>query len=87
MLLGQLHVDWKLVEGHLVRSFAFPDFKSALELVNRVGAVAEAEGHHPNVSLGWGRVELEFWTHDAGGLTRADFVLAAKCDRLREGAR
>lgn len=74
---------WAVVNNHhLSKNVTFPDFKSALAYVDRVGALAEAEGHHPDVHLAWGRVRLEVWTHKIGGLTEADFVLAAKIDRL-----
>jgi 4a-hydroxytetrahydrobiopterin dehydratase len=74
---------WRIVdEHHLVRSYKFPDFKSALEFVNRVGALAEEQGHHPDILLGWGRVEITTWTHAVDGLTESDLILAAKIDRL-----
>ncbi|MCK6480893.1 MAG: 4a-hydroxytetrahydrobiopterin dehydratase [Planctomycetes bacterium] len=74
---------WTLEEGRrLRREFRFPDFARALGFVDRVGALAEAEGHHPDLHLGWGRVGVVLWTHAAGGLTEADFILAAKIDRL-----
>lgn len=74
--------DWQVVdEHHLLRAFTFPDFKSALEFVNRAGAVAEREGHHPDLHLSWGRVEVQIWTHAIGGLSENDFILAAKIDR------
>lgn len=75
--------NWKIAEGKkLARVFGFPDFQKGLDFVNRVGAIAEEQGHHPDVHLSWGRVEIETWTHDAGGLTEQDFVLAGKIDRL-----
>ncbi|MCC6862064.1 MAG: 4a-hydroxytetrahydrobiopterin dehydratase [Bryobacterales bacterium] len=74
--------DWDVVdEHHLLRTFQFPDFKSALAFVNRAGAVAEAEGHHPDLLLSWGRVEARIYTHSVNGLTESDFILAAKLDR------
>jgi 4a-hydroxytetrahydrobiopterin dehydratase len=74
---------WKMVdEHHLVRAYRFPDFKSALAFVNRVGEVAEEQGHHPDILLGWGKVEVTTWTHAVDGLTESDFILAAKIDRL-----
>lgn len=74
---------WRVVDGHhLVRSFQFPDFKTALDFVNRVGAVAEEEGHHPDLLLAWGKVDIKTWTHKIDGLTESDFILAAKIDRL-----
>jgi 4a-hydroxytetrahydrobiopterin dehydratase len=75
--------DWKIVAGKkLARVWTFPDFQKGLDFVNRVGAIAEEQGHHPDVHLSWGRVEIETWTHDAGGLTEQDFLLASKIDRL-----
>jgi 4a-hydroxytetrahydrobiopterin dehydratase len=75
--------DWKIVEEHHVaKSFLFPDFKAGLDFVNSVGAVAEAEGHHPDLCLGWGKVDVQIYTHKIRGLTESDFVLAAKVDQL-----
>ncbi len=74
---------WNIAhEHHLVRSYKFPDFKSALAFVNRVGALAEEQGHHPDILLGWGKVVITTWTHAVDGLTESDFILAAKIDRL-----
>lgn len=82
-LLEQLGGGWQIVDGHhLTKTYRFSDFREALAFTNRVGEVAEAEGHHPDIQLGWGRVGLEIWTHDVGGLSENDFVLAAKADRL-----
>jgi 4a-hydroxytetrahydrobiopterin dehydratase len=76
--------DWEVIgEHHLKRMFAFPDFVSALAFVNRVGEVAEHEGHHPDIYLTWGKVEITIWTHKVDGLTESDFILAAKIDRLK----
>jgi 4a-hydroxytetrahydrobiopterin dehydratase len=75
--------QWKIVdEHHLVRVFKFPDFKTALVFVNRVGEIAEEQGHHPDILLGWGKVEITTWTHAVNGLTESDFILAAKIDQL-----
>ena len=74
---------WEPVEEHhLRRTFRFPDFVGALAFVNRVGALAEAEQHHPNITLTWGRVTIDIWTHKVDGLTESDFILAAKIDAL-----
>jgi 4a-hydroxytetrahydrobiopterin dehydratase len=82
-LEAQLGSAWRVVEEHhLERELTFPDFATALAFVNRVGALAEEEGHHPDLLLAWGRVGITLYTHKAGGLTRSDFVLAAKIDRL-----
>jgi len=69
-------------DHHLFRVYRFPDFKKALDFVNRVGAVAEEQGHHPDLLLTWGKVEITIYTHSIDGLTESDFVLAAKIDRL-----
>jgi 4a-hydroxytetrahydrobiopterin dehydratase len=66
----------------LEKTYLFKNFAEALAFVNRVGALAEEQGHHPDVYLAWGRVRLEIWTHKIKGLTESDFVFAAKCDRL-----
>ena len=76
---------WKVVdEHHLVRAYKFPDFRSALAFVNKVGEIAEEQGHHPDIVLGWGKVEITTWTHAVDGLTESDFILAAKIDRLQK---
>ena len=73
---------WNVVDGHhLTRSYTFPDFKTALDFVNRVGAIAEQEGHHPDLLLSWGKVEVKTWTHKIDGLTDSDFILASKIER------
>lgn len=75
--------EWEVVENHhLATAFRFPDFKTALEFVNRVGEIAEEQGHHPDISLSWGRVEITLWTHKIDGLSESDFILAAKINQL-----
>ena len=71
---------WLVRGDRLSKTFLFPDFKSALDFVNRAGAVAEEQGHHPDIHLAWGRADIETWTHDADGITESDFLLAAKID-------
>jgi 4a-hydroxytetrahydrobiopterin dehydratase len=74
---------WKTVnEHHLEKTYTFPDFAKALAFVNRVGAMAEEQGHHPDIFLAWGKVGITTWTHKIDGLTESDFILAAKCDQL-----
>lgn len=74
---------WKAVnDHHLTKSFAFSDFKQALAFVNKVGAIAEEQGHHPDIFLTWGKAEVTTWTHKIDGLTESDFILAAKIDQL-----
>ncbi len=74
---------WKIVqEHHLEKSFLFPDFAAALAFVMRVGGLAEQEGHHPNICLAWGQVDVTIYTHKIDGLSENDFILAAKIDEL-----
>jgi 4a-hydroxytetrahydrobiopterin dehydratase len=65
------------------KEYRFADFRQALAFVNRVGEIAEAEGHHPDLELGWGRVKITLWTHSIGGISESDLILAAKADRAR----
>jgi 4a-hydroxytetrahydrobiopterin dehydratase len=75
--------DWVVVNGHhLRRELRFPDFRSALQCVDAIGAEAERQGHHPDLELAWGRVAVTLWTHAIDGLAEADFILAARIDRL-----
>ncbi len=74
---------WEIIdERQLKKAYAFKDFREALDFVNRIGSVAEAEGHHPDILFGWGQAEITIWTHDIGGLSENDFILAAKIDAL-----
>jgi 4a-hydroxytetrahydrobiopterin dehydratase len=82
----QLVPQWKATnEHHISRAFVFPDFKQALDFVNRVGDVAERQGHHPDILLAWGKAEITLWTHKIDGLTQSDFIMAAKIDQLYPG--
>jgi len=75
---------WEVVsDHHLKKAFSFPDFQRALDFVNRVGAIAEEQGHHPDIFLAWGKAEITIWTHAIDGLTESDFILAAKIERLK----
>ncbi len=75
--------EWQVVkEHHLQRTYRFKDFAEALHFVNRVGELAEQQGHHPDICFGWGKAEITIWTHKIDGLTESDFVLAAKIDKL-----
>lgn len=81
-LLEQLD-GWEAVEEHhLKKGYKFGNFDEALKFVNRVGMVAEEEGHHPDISFGWGYAEIEIYTHAVDGLTESDFILAAKIDAM-----
>jgi 4a-hydroxytetrahydrobiopterin dehydratase len=78
----QLGGNWKVVDGsRLEKSYTFKDFAGALAFTNRVGAIAESEGHHPEITLGWGKVTIALWTHIINGLSEADFIIAAKADQ------
>ena len=80
-LLAQVK-DWSVVDNHHIeKEFKFKDFKTALDFVNKVGTIAEDQGHHPDISLAWGKVGVQIWTHKINGLTESDFILAAKIDR------
>jgi 4a-hydroxytetrahydrobiopterin dehydratase len=81
-LLPQL-AGWQVVdEHHLQKLYRFKDFRESLEFVNRVGNLAERQGHHPDICFGWGTAEVTIWTHKIDGLSESDFVLAAKIDKL-----
>ncbi|MCA8969165.1 MAG: 4a-hydroxytetrahydrobiopterin dehydratase [Planctomycetes bacterium] len=87
-LLDDLGHEWTIQEPassddphKLEKTFRFDDFVTALAFVNRVGELAEAQGHHPDLYLAWGRVTVWIWTHKIRGLTESDFVLAAKIER------
>ena len=74
---------WEVVnEHHLRRSFQFANFLQSQEFVNRVGDLAEEQGHHPDICFGWGKAEITIWTHKIDGLTESDFILAAKIGQL-----
>lgn len=82
-LLGQLESGWELIqEHHIEKQYKFKDFKEALDFVNKIGALAEEQGHHPDIFLAWGKVKLQLWTHKIKGLHESDFVFAAKADCL-----
>jgi 4a-hydroxytetrahydrobiopterin dehydratase len=75
--------QWTVVNGHhLTRAFKLPDFVQALAFVNKVGVIAEEQGHHPDILLTWGKAEVTMWTHKIDGLTESDFIFAAKIDKL-----
>jgi len=87
--IAQYHplvAEWQIVERdgikRLRRVFKVKDFAAALAFTNAVGAIAEAEGHHPAILTEWGRVTVEWWTHKIKGLHRNDFIMAAKTDDL-----
>ena len=82
-LTAQLGGGWRVVTGHhLEKEYRFKDFREALAFTNKVGELAEAQGHHPDIYLAWGKVRLTIWTHKIDGLTESDFVFAAKADQF-----
>ena len=79
----ELDGGWRVAgEHHLEKEYKFKNFREALEFTNRVGELAEAQGHHPDIYLAWGKVKLTIWTHKIDGLTESDFIFAAKADKL-----
>lgn len=88
-LLAQIP-EWEIIERagikQLRRVFKFKNFAQTLKFTNKVGELAEAEGHHPAILTEWGKVTVTWWTHDIGGLHRNDFVMAAKTDRTYQNS-
>ena len=81
-LLEQVN-GWEVVNAHhLKKNYRFDDFKESLSFVNRIGELAEDQGHHPDICFGWGQAEITIWTHKIDGLTESDFILAAKIDEI-----
>ena len=82
-LYNKLSQDWIIVENHrLEKTYRFADFAQALAFTNKVGALAEQEGHHPDIHLSYGKVVIQLYTHKIQSLSENDFILAAKCDEL-----
>ncbi len=81
--IGELKT-WAAEDDKLKKRFAFPNFAEALSFINSVGAIAEERDHHPDIHFGWGYAEFSITTHDAGGLTENDFVLAQKIDEISQ---
>jgi 4a-hydroxytetrahydrobiopterin dehydratase len=95
-LLAQLGAGWRVVERSdakrgsvkiLTATYKFENFAEAMRAAQRIGDMAEEQQHHPDLHVAWGRLTVEVWTHKIGGLTESDFIFAAKCDALVEGAR
>ena len=79
----ELSQGWNVIEEHqLEKSFTFSDFRQALDFTNKVGELAEVQGHHPDIYLAWGKVKITLWTHKIDGLTQSDFIFAAKVDAM-----
>ena len=80
---NQLNGGWHVInEHHLEKEYKFKNFREALDFTNKVGELAESQGHHPDIYLAWGQVKLTIWTHKIDGLTESDFVMAAKAHKL-----
>jgi 4a-hydroxytetrahydrobiopterin dehydratase len=84
-LAAAVSSDWQVADGELRREFSFRTFNAAFGLATRVALLAEAEGHHPDMEVGWGRLVVRLSTHSVGGLSRNDFIIAARIDRLGAG--
>lgn len=83
--LKKINLDWQVNQsGHLIRQFTVGDFKGAMLIAQSVAAVADEQNHHPDLHISWGKCLVELWTHKINGLSEADFVMAAKIDRLIE---
>ena len=79
----QIPADWEVLENAKIRkTFAFKNFVEAMEFVNKVARTAEEDGHHPDLHIFYNKVTIELWTHAVGGLSKNDFILAAKIEEL-----
>ncbi|MFA6268834.1 MAG: 4a-hydroxytetrahydrobiopterin dehydratase [archaeon] len=78
----QMLWGWSIVDDKLTKEFSFPDFVSGLVFANKIAKIAEQENHHPKICLEWGKVEISLYTHSVEGITKNDFILAAKIDEL-----
>jgi 4a-hydroxytetrahydrobiopterin dehydratase len=77
--------EWQIDEGEIRREFTFRTFNAAFGMATRIALLAEAQGHHPELEVGWGRLMVRLSTHSVGGLSRNDFIMAARIDRLTRG--
>ena len=73
---------WNIKDGHLYKKFKFKTFVEAMNFVNKIAGIAEIEGHHPDFSVHYNKVEIEIWTHAINGLSENDFIMAAKIDEI-----
>lgn len=86
--LDQLDLGWEVNDDQIIhRHFRFRNFAGALDFVNKVGEIAQQQGHHPDISFGWGKVDVYLTTHKAGGLTINDLIMAARIDNISETPR
>lgn len=80
--LKNIHVDWGINSNKLMRSFSFINFRHTMDFVNKIAELAEAEGHHPDLLVSYGKCDIYLWTHAIKGLSLNDFILAAKIDQI-----
>src|SRR3989344_5847568 len=81
--MPQLKEGWVVLAGQRIQKlFKFKDFKEAMEFVTKIADLAESEGHHPNITIDYSKVNIVIWTHAIGGLSENDFILAAKIDKI-----
>ena len=85
LLAGGVAHEWRIDAGEIRREFSFKTFNAAFGLATRIALLSEAQGHHPELEVGWGRLVVRLSTHSVGGLSRNDFIMAAQIDRLAEG--
>ena len=86
-LLAELGEEWEVIDTHhLEKTILLKNFAEALTFTNQVASIAEKEGHHPDIELGWGRVKIIIWTHKIDGLSESDFILAAKISAIGKPA-
>lgn len=80
----QLAKGWQIIDDHhLEKEYLFKNFSEALAFTNKLGEIAEQEGHHPDILLSYGKVKIQLWTHKINGLSESDFILAAKYDHIK----
>lgn len=83
-MMKEIDEEWQLMNNILIqRTYKFKDFKNALEFVNKVGEIAEEQGHHPDIELGWGKVVVKLMTHKIKGLSKNDFIMASRIDLIK----
>jgi 4a-hydroxytetrahydrobiopterin dehydratase len=83
-LIAELNSGWQINElGHLYKQYLFDNFMDSVDFANKIAEVSEKEAHHPNLTITWGKCDVEIWTHKINGLTESDFILAAKIEAIK----
>jgi 4a-hydroxytetrahydrobiopterin dehydratase len=83
-LIAELNSGWQINElGHLYKQYLFDNFMDSMDFANKIAEVSEKEAHHPNLTITWGKCDVEIWTHKINGLTESDFILAAKIEAIK----